>query len=181
MLNKDYFISKPLTYGYTDSLELFATGHTAMIMMGSWEFLNLSKIGGKDFELGAFFFPGTKAKKPLVYPCSIGDLFAISAQTKNPEACKEVLSYFAERGSDLQLNFGGISTLKKSTAVLSPALSELHEDFIRSDSYTFVNNQWPSKFSGFNTLSLIAGNKTVEQMLIEADKSYDSAIAQKAE
>ena len=177
MFKKGYFIDKPNTIGYPESINIFCKGKAAMMMLGNWEFTNIQKSGGTDFEFGGFFFP-TEAGVPLVYPGSIGDMFSASADTKYPNESKQFLGYFGvKRGEDAAVEFGGLPTTKKADMEkLNPVIKELMPVIQANKSYTFLGNEWPSGFGDFcnqGAQAMMAGKMTVEDILKDADKQFD--------
>ncbi|MCP4399902.1 MAG: extracellular solute-binding protein [bacterium] len=76
---------------YSQMLELFFTGKTAMIVMGSWLQGEEQRLQ-PDFEVGYFPIPTEDGTK--VYPMWVNEGLSINANTKEPELAKDFIKFF---------------------------------------------------------------------------------------
>jgi len=91
-ISKNYCNQDMMSVSYAQMLEMFFTGKTAMMPMGSWVLGEEQRLK-PDFEVGFFpFLADSKADTAVAIYANEG--IAISATTKHPEKAKEFARFF---------------------------------------------------------------------------------------
>lgn len=98
-LMKEYSGKNFMDADSTAGFSAFASGDTAMLFSGEFSLLNIPDIN-PDLPVGLFAVPATDDPADAKLDVDVGVTCVISKDTKNPEACLEVLSYLSDSSDD---------------------------------------------------------------------------------
>lgn len=164
-----------------DMLTTFGSGQAAM--MFTYGGLNGRVLAqAPDLNIAMFPFPAVRAADTRITVQSAGGL-GVSTQSKHPDAANAFLEWLSGDAIAAELAASNflISTPEANSGNLPEIYSGLTESFttpglIIAD----VTAQWPS--TAFNTAfgtsiqGMFTGQKTVDQVLADADAAFDEAI-----
>jgi len=167
-----------LGLSYEQAMDEFATGKAAMWESGPWAY---NDIMAKDpnFELGMFPIPGVK-EGPGWLIGGPGSGLAINAASKNIAAALQVLDKTAtpEAQAALIKDNAGSSYLLGVNADLGATYTDCSEAFKAGNVYAPWTSAWTSgnpivEAYGKSLQEVLAGTKTIEQALKDADDMND--------
>lgn len=177
-LNKrGYFNKGTLGTTYDQMIQLFATGKTAMMIMGTWA-LEPIRIMNPDLELGMFPLPYTKDGQPpwVSYAVSVG--IGASSTTKYPEAVKKYIDFWSR--PDINAFFlkeaKAFPTFDDITVDLGPAQQEISHYFTAGTS-NFPDQKWPpgvqdALFQGIQQLLIDDNYNRIPDILSSMDRAF---------
>jgi raffinose/stachyose/melibiose transport system substrate-binding protein len=91
LITDGYTTKSPLAISYDDGNKEFYSGKAAMRMTGTWMVSGM--VENLKDDVGFFLLPSVKSELPLMAPGGIGGTFAVSADSKNPDAAVKFLDY----------------------------------------------------------------------------------------
>lgn len=139
----EYSQRDAIVVGYDQGIQEFANGKAAMFLQGLWAIPSIKKVNS-DIKLGTFAFPGVDNVNKIKVTSGVDVGLSISAQTKNPEACKAFLDFLttreiAQKYSDMDMSFSAIKGVK----INDPAAEGLQEAFDNGKVSNWLIHFWP--------------------------------------
>ena len=167
-----------LGLSYEQAMDEFATGNAAMWESGPWAYNDIMDRD-PDFELGMFPIPGVSVG-PGWLVGGPGSGLAINAASKNVEAALQVLDKTAtpEAQAALIKDNAGSSFLIGVDADLGDTYADCAEAFKAGNVYAPWTSAWTAgnpivEAYGKSLQEVLAGTKTIEQALKDADEMND--------
>ena len=167
-----------LGLSYDQALDEFATGKAAMWESGPWA-VNTIMEKDPNFELGMFPIPGIKEGDGWLVG-GPGSALAVNAKTKHPEIVKEILEFTAtpEAQQALVKDNAGSSFLTGVEIDLGDIYTDCAAAFANGNVYAPWTAAWISgnpivEGYGKSLQEVLAGTKTIEQALMDADEIND--------
>lgn len=165
-----------LGISYDQALDEFATGKAAMWESGPWA-VETIKEKNPDLDFGMFPIPGTDANKPGWLVGGPGSALGINAKSKHIEEALQVLEVTATEGAQQALvkDNAGSSFLKGVEIDLGEIYTDCDEAFKAGNVYAPWTSVWTNGNAvteglGKSLQEVLAGSKTVEQALKDADQ-----------
>ena len=167
-----------LGYSYEQALDEFATERAAMWQSGPW---SLGSILEKnpDIELGMFPIPGTTDGSGWLVG-GPGSAIAINNNSIQKEAALRILACTATEQAQMALiaDSEGLSYLKGVNIDLGPIFEGCEQAFAQGNVYAPWTTAWTygnaiMEAYGKSLQEVLAGTKTVEQALRDADAVND--------
>jgi len=163
-----------LSYSYDQALEEFASGGAAMWQSGPWSVSQILKIN-PDIQLGMFPFPSAEGGVGWLVG-GPGSALAINADSPNTQTALRILAATATRDAQQALiaDSVGESYLEGMQADFSPVYADCVGAFALEQVYAPWTAAWTFgnpivEAYGKALQEVLAGTKTVEQALEEAD------------
>lgn len=163
-----------LGYSYEQALEEFATGGAAMWESGPWSVGELLRIN-PGLELGMFPIPGASGGSGWLVGGS-GSALAINADSPNKEAALRMLAATATPQAQRALLADNVGEpyLEGVPAEFGPIYADCQDAFAQEHVYAPWTAAWTFgnpivEAYGKALQEVLAGSKTVEQALAEAD------------
>lgn len=164
---------------YDQALDEFATGKAAMWESGPWA-VNTILEKNPDIELGMFPIPGIE-EGPGWLVGGPGSALAVNAKTAHPEEVKQILEFTAtpEAQQALIKDNAGSSFLTGVDVDLGEIYNDCADAFKEGNVYAPWTAAWISgnpivEGYGKSLQEVLAGTKTVEQALADADAINDT-------
>lgn len=164
-----------LGLSYDQALDEFATGKAAMWESGPWAVNTILEKNPK-MELGMFPIPGIK-EGPGWLVGGPGSALAVNAKTTNKDAVMQILEFTAtpEAQQALIRDNAGSSFLTGVDVDLGDVYADCNEAFKAGNVYAPWTAAWVSgnpivEGYGKSLQEVLAGTKTVEQALADADQ-----------
>lgn len=168
-----------LGLSYDQALDEFATGKAAMWESGPWA-VNTILEKNPDIELGMFPIPGIE-EGPGWLVGGPGSALAVNAKTAHPEEVKQILEFTAtpEAQQALIKDNAGSSFLTGVDVDLGEIYNDCADAFKEGNVYAPWTAAWISgnpivEGYGKSLQEVLAGTKTVEQALADADAINDT-------
>lgn len=168
-----------LGLSYDQALDEFATGKAAMWESGPWA-VNTILEKNPDMELGMFPIPGL-TEGPGWLVGGPGSALAVNAKTKHADEVKAILEFTAtpEAQQALIKDNAGSSFLTGVEVDLGEIYADCAEAFKAGNVYAPWTAAWISgnpivEGYGKSLQEVLAGTKTVEQALMDADDINDT-------
>lgn len=168
-----------LGLSYDQALDEFATGKAAMWESGPWA-VNTILEKNPDMELGMFPIPGLK-EGPGWLVGGPGSALAVNAKTEHPEEVKAILDFTAtpEAQQALIKDNAGSSFLTGVDVDLGEIYADCADAFKAGNVYAPWTAAWISgnpivEGYGKSLQEVLAGTKTIEQALADADEINDT-------
>ncbi|WP_312641023.1 extracellular solute-binding protein [Hydrogenoanaerobacterium sp.] len=168
-----------LGLSYDQALDEFATGKAAMWESGPWA-VNTIMEKNPNIELGMFPIPGIK-EGPGWLVGGPGSALAVNAKTKHPDEVKRILEFTAtpEAQQALIKDNAGSSFLIGVQVDLGDIYADCDEAFRAGNVYAPWTAAWISgnpivEGYGKSLQEVLAGTKTVQEALADADKINDA-------
>lgn len=168
-----------LGLSYDQALDEFATGKAAMWESGPWA-VNTILEKNPEIELGMFPIPGIQ-EGPGWLVGGPGSALAVNAKTAHPEEVKQILEFTAtpEAQQALIKDNAGSSFLTGVEVDLGEIYDDCAEAFKAGNVYAPWTAAWISgnpivEGYGKSLQEVLAGTKTVEQALADADAINDT-------
>jgi raffinose/stachyose/melibiose transport system substrate-binding protein len=175
MISEGCLTPDMLSYSYEQAMEEFALGKVAMWQSGPWSLNEILRIN-PDIRLGMFPIPGTKEDEGWLIG-GPGSALAISANSKNKQAAIDVLAATATIDAQKALlsDSKGLSYVSGVETDLGPVF----DGCVKTIAKGLVYAPWTTAWSYGNPVveaygkalqEVLAGTKTVEQALCDADE-----------
>lgn len=172
---KGYFNTGVLGTTYDQTVQLIATGKSAMVVNGNW-ILAPIRQANKDLDLGMFPLPAVDAGEDITVSSAVGSTTAISASTKVPVEAKKLLAFWMkpEMVKKYLAEKKAFPTLKGIEVNFDPAAKELNPYLAKGKTYPFLDQNWPK---GVQDVFLkgyqeIFAGKSMEEVLSDVDNEW---------
>jgi raffinose/stachyose/melibiose transport system substrate-binding protein len=172
-----------LGLSYDQALDEFATGNAAMWESGPWAVSTIMEKN-PDLDLGMFPIPGPEADKAGWLVGGPGSAFAINAKSEHIEEALKVLEITAtaEAQQALVKDNAGSSFVKGVEVDLGDTYVDCEEAFKEGHVYApwtavWINGNAITTGYGKSLQEVLAGSKTVEEALTDADRINDDLRA----
>lgn len=179
MITEGCLTQDMLGLSYDQALDEFATGKAAMWESGPWA-VNTILEKNPEMELGMFPIPGLK-EGPGWLVGGPGSALAVNAKTEHPEEVKAILEFTAtpEAQQALIKDNAGSSFLTGVEVDLGEIYADCTDAFKAGNVYAPWTAAWISgnpivEGYGKSLQEVLAGTKTVEQALEDADAINDT-------
>lgn len=165
-----------LGLSYDQALDEFATGKAAMWQCGPWA-VETIKEKNPDLDFGMFPIPGLDANEPGWLVGGPGSAFAINANSEHVEEALQVLELTAtaEAQQELVKDNAGSSFVEGVEVDLGEIYTDCEAAFAAGHVYApwtavWTNGNAVTEGYGKSLQEVLAGTKTVEQALQDADQ-----------
>ena len=165
-----------LGLSYDQALDEFATGKAAMWQCGPWA-VETIKEKNPDLDFGMFPIPGLDANEPGWLVGGPGSAFAINANSEHVEEALQVLELTAtaEAQQELVKDNAGSSFVEGVEVDLGEIYTDCEAAFAAGHVYAPWTAVWTNRNAvtegyGKSLQEVLAGTKTVEQALQDADQ-----------
>ena len=169
-----------LGLSYDQALDEFATGKAAMWECGPWAVATIQEKN-PDLDFGMFPIPGPDGSKPGWLVGGPGSAWAVNAKTEHPAEVLQVLALTAtaEAQQALVKDNAGSSFVKGVEVELGSIYDDCQEAFKAGNVYApwtavWTNGNAVTEAYGKSLQEVLAGSKTVEEALTDADVTNDN-------
>ena len=171
------FDPSPATVTASVAYRAFDTGEAAMMVVGSWDVITNIQQANPSPNIGFFPFPGDTVKNTRVM-VNPGEYLAVSAASPVRQQALEFLDFLGRSWPAVALADAenSVSTLDLVKGVV-PQKLPLFAPFVKARAFVVSPLIWSNKSSGVaafraGVTALLAGTKTVDQVLAETDAAW---------
>lgn len=168
-----------LGLSYDQALDEFATEKAAMWECGPWAVETILEKN-PDIQMGMFPIPGTDAEKEGWLVGGPGSAWAVNAKSENIQAALQVLELTATEEAQQALikDNAGSSFVKGVEIDLGDIYNDCSEAFKEGNVYApwtavWTNGNAVTEAYGKSLQEVLAGSKTVQEALADADSTND--------
>lgn len=182
IVENGYLTQEMLGLSYDQALDEFAMEKAAMWQCGPWA-VETIKQKNPNLDFGMFPFPGTDANKPGWLVGGPGSALGINAKSKHIEEALKVLELTATEEAQLALikDNAGSSFLEGVSVDLGEIYTDCAEVFKNGNVYApwtsvWINGNAVTEGYGKSLQEVLAGTKTVEEALKDADRINEDLL-----
>ncbi|GGD50032.1 ABC transporter substrate-binding protein [Paenibacillus nasutitermitis] len=161
----------------------FTDGRAGMFINGSWALDGLLKAN-PDYRIGMFAMPAASTEEDTVLTVAAGTTWAISSNTKQLDAARKYLDFWAReqtlrRWTQTQ---GAFLTLKDKVSYVPAELSEIYGFIEEGRIHEYLSNRWDQSGPAVDELmdsaqGVYLDALTIEEMLTNVDDAWDRSAS----
>ncbi|MFD2329623.1 ABC transporter substrate-binding protein [Cohnella sp. GCM10020058] len=184
LVDKGYFEKDPLSVGFDAATNDFVSGKSAMMLMGTWLYQNLSEKGVDMTHFAIFPFPVSETPADTTMLTASPDLpMAINKNTKSMDAALAFLDwYYSKYDSEFMTYSGMLSPLKDADNSSIPWAGFVKD--YRLNIVTLAPQQekaikvWNnSGITLYKSLQELVAGRTVDQVVKDLNGKFKKAVA----